>query len=81
MKRIIDTEEELEDKVIESSIRPLSISEYIGQSEVKDNIKGKIFIIYINIQDMFMSTWHKIFFKNMKDAQTVWKHFYEFIFN
>ena len=39
MKRLIDSEEDNEDIQLESSIRPSSISEYIGQSEVKENIK------------------------------------------
>ena len=49
MKRIIDNEENVEDTIIESSIRPSSISEYIGQSEVKDNIK--VFIDAALIRD------------------------------
>ena len=39
MKRIVDVSEEPDDLLVESSIRPLTIDEYIGQSEVKDNIK------------------------------------------
>ncbi|MBQ8472199.1 MAG: Holliday junction branch migration DNA helicase RuvB [Bacilli bacterium] len=49
MKRIIDSESGTEDTLIESSIRPLSIEEYIGQSEVKDNIK--VFIDAALIRD------------------------------
>ncbi len=49
MKRIIDSEEDSEDILIESSIRPLSLIEYIGQSEVKDNIK--VFIEAALIRD------------------------------
>ena len=49
MERLIDSEETLEDNNLETSIRPLSISEYIGQSEVKDNIK--VFIDAALIRD------------------------------
>ena len=38
-ERIITNEELAEDEVVESSIRPLSIDEYIGQEDVKQNIK------------------------------------------
>lgn len=37
--RIITSEELTEDKTVESSIRPLSLDEYIGQEDVKQNIK------------------------------------------
>ncbi len=49
MKRLLDSEKEEEDFLIESSIRPSTISEYIGQSEVKDNIK--VFIEAAKIRD------------------------------
>ena len=49
MKRIIDSQEEEEDTLIESSIRPLTISEYIGQVETKENIK--VFIDAALIRD------------------------------
>ena len=39
MKRITDAEENTEDTLVEESIRPTIIDEYIGQSEVKENIK------------------------------------------
>ena len=39
MKRITDAEENIEDTLVEESIRPTTIDEYIGQSEVKENIK------------------------------------------
>ncbi len=39
MKRLTDVSKEEEDIIIEDNIRPSSISEYIGQSEVKENIK------------------------------------------
>ena len=39
MKRITDVEENTEDILVEESIRPTTIDEYIGQSEVKENIK------------------------------------------
>lgn len=38
-KRIISSDLQLEDNEIESSIRPLSLEEYIGQSAIKQNIK------------------------------------------
>lgn len=38
-ERIITNEELAEDETVESSIRPLSIDEYIGQEDVKQNIK------------------------------------------
>ena len=47
--RIIDEEKQDEDIVLESSIRPSNISEYIGQSEVKENIK--VFVEAANIRD------------------------------
>lgn len=47
--RIIDEEKQDEDIVLESSIRPSSITEYIGQSEVKENIK--VFVEAANIRD------------------------------
>lgn len=37
--RIITNQELVEDEMVESSIRPLSIDEYIGQEDVKQNIK------------------------------------------
>ncbi len=49
MARVVDSEKEEEDTLIESSIRPLTISEYIGQSETKDNIK--VFIDAALIRD------------------------------
>ncbi len=49
MARIIDSEKEEEDTLIESSIRPLRISEYIGQTETKENIK--VFIDAALIRD------------------------------
>ena len=49
MERILNQEEEIEDTLIESNIRPSTISEYIGQSEVKDNIK--VFIDAALIRD------------------------------
>ena len=36
--RVVSSEEQTDDKVLESSIRPLVLDEYIGQSEVKENI-------------------------------------------
>ena len=39
MKRITDAEENTEDTLVDESIRPTTINEYIGQSEVKENIK------------------------------------------
>ncbi len=47
--RVVDNNLEEEDTLIESSIRPLTISEYIGQSEVKENIK--VFIDAALIRD------------------------------
>ena len=47
--RIVDEEQQDEDKEVESTIRPSRISEYIGQSEVKDNIK--VFIEASKIRD------------------------------
>lgn len=38
-KRVISSDLQLEDNEIESSIRPLSLEEYIGQSAIKENIK------------------------------------------
>ena len=38
-KRIISSDLQLEDNEIESSIRPLSLDEYIGQSAIKEKIK------------------------------------------
>ncbi|MBE6022737.1 MAG: Holliday junction branch migration DNA helicase RuvB [Cellulosilyticum sp.] len=38
-KRIISSDLQLEDNEIESSIRPLTLEEYIGQSAIKENIK------------------------------------------
>ncbi len=38
-ERIITSEELAEDGMVESSIRPLSLDEYIGQEDVKQNIK------------------------------------------
>ena len=49
MARIVDEEKLEEDIVIETSIRPASISEYIGQSEVKENIK--VFVEAAKIRD------------------------------
>ena len=37
--RIISSDLQLEDNEIESSIRPISLDEYIGQSAIKENIK------------------------------------------
>lgn len=36
--RVVSSEEQTDDEVLESSIRPLVLDEYIGQSEVKENI-------------------------------------------
>ncbi len=36
--RVVSGEEQTDDEVLESSIRPLVLDEYIGQSEVKENI-------------------------------------------
>ena len=36
--RVVSSEEQTDDEVLESSIRPLVFDEYIGQSEVKENI-------------------------------------------
>ena len=49
MKRITDVEENTEDILVEESIRPTTIDEYIGQSEVKENIK--VFINAALIRD------------------------------
>ena len=49
MKRVIDSEKETDDMLMETTIRPLTIKEYIGQSEVKDNIK--VFIDAALIRD------------------------------
>lgn len=49
MKRIVDLEKEAEDTMIEANIRPQTISEYIGQSEVKENIE--VFIKAALIRD------------------------------
>lgn len=38
-KRIISSDLQLEDNEMESSIRPLTLDEYIGQSAIKENIK------------------------------------------
>ncbi len=38
-RRIMSCDLQLEDNEIESSIRPLSLNEYIGQSAIKENIK------------------------------------------
>ena len=37
-ERVVSSEEQENDEVLESSIRPLILDEYIGQSEVKENI-------------------------------------------
>ena len=37
-ERVVSSEEQETDEVLESSIRPLVLDEYIGQSEVKENI-------------------------------------------
>ena len=47
--RIVDEEKLDEDIEVESTIRPNTISEYIGQSEVKDNIK--VFVDAAKIRD------------------------------
>ncbi|MBQ8892741.1 MAG: Holliday junction branch migration DNA helicase RuvB [Bacilli bacterium] len=47
--RIVDEEKLDEDIEVESTIRPSTISEYIGQSEVKDNIK--VFVEAAKIRD------------------------------
>ena len=47
--RIVDEEKLDEDIEVESTIRPSSISEYIGQSEVKENIK--VFVEAAKIRD------------------------------
>ena len=47
--RIIDEEKQDEDIGLESTIRPSCIAEYIGQSEVKENIK--VFVEAANIRD------------------------------
>ena len=47
--RIVDEEKLDEDIEVESTIRPNTISEYIGQSEVKDNIK--VFVEAAKIRD------------------------------
>ncbi len=47
--RITDVNKDDEDIVVESSIRPAKIDEYIGQKEVKDNIK--VFIEAAKIRD------------------------------
>ena len=39
VKRIMSCDLQLEDEDIESSIRPIKLSEYIGQSAIKENIK------------------------------------------
>lgn len=36
--RVVSSEEQTDDEMLESSIRPLVLDEYIGQSEVKENI-------------------------------------------
>lgn len=38
-KRIINTTADKEDELIEPSIRPLNLKEYIGQTKLKDNLK------------------------------------------
>lgn len=38
-KRVMSSDLQLEDNEIESTIRPLSLDEYIGQSAIKENIK------------------------------------------
>ena len=40
--RVVSSEEQTDDEELESSIRPLVLDEYIGQSEVKENIHGFI---------------------------------------
>ena len=47
--RVVDSEKEEEDTLIESSIRPLTLLEYVGQTETKDNIK--VFIDAALIRD------------------------------
>ena len=47
--RVVDEEKLDEDIEVEATIRPSSISEYIGQSEVKDNIK--VFVEAAKIRD------------------------------
>ena len=47
--RVVDDAKLEEDIEVESSIRPSSISEYIGQTEVKENIK--VFVKAANIRD------------------------------
>ena len=47
--RIVDEEKQDEDIAIETSIRPECIDEYIGQSEVKENIK--VFVEAAKIRD------------------------------
>ncbi|MCI5701481.1 MAG: Holliday junction branch migration DNA helicase RuvB [Erysipelotrichaceae bacterium] len=49
MMRITDVNKDDEDIVVESSIRPARIDEYIGQKEVKENIK--VFIEAAKIRD------------------------------
>ena len=47
--RIVDEEKQEEDIEVETNIRPSNISEYIGQSEVKENIK--VFVEAAKIRD------------------------------
>ena len=47
--RIVDSEKVEEDVIVESSIRPETLDEYVGQSEVKENIK--VFIEAAKIRD------------------------------
>ena len=47
--RITDVNKDEEDIIVESSIRPSRIDEYIGQKEVKENIK--VFIEAAKIRD------------------------------
>lgn len=39
MDRVVSSDELIDDNIIDKTIRPESISEYIGQSDVKENIK------------------------------------------
>ena len=49
MERVVDTEKNDDDVLIEANIRPSTIEEYVGQTEVKENIK--VFIEAALIRD------------------------------
>ncbi len=63
-KRVISTQMQEEDIKIETSLRPQTLEDYIGQEKIKDSMK-----VYIDAQKHVVKLWTMFCFMDRQDLE------------